>query len=51
MKTKTIKKFDAVEEMRRIRQLVSDEIKGMSFQEEKKYLKKRVDDYRKRKKK
>ena len=44
---KSKKTFDAVAAMRSIREKVSREIQGMTFEEEKAYLKKRSDQFRK----
>ncbi|MDE2926832.1 MAG: hypothetical protein OXT71_10590 [Acidobacteriota bacterium] len=38
------KKFDAVQVMRSIRDRISDEIDGMTFEEEQSYIKKRLRD-------
>ena len=38
------KKFDAVQMMRSIRDRISDEIDGMTFEEEQTYIKKRLRD-------
>ena len=38
------KKFDAVQMMRSIRDRISDEIEGMTFEEEQTYIKKRLRD-------
>ena len=38
------KKFDAVQMMRSIRDRISDEIDGMTFEEEQAYIKKRLRD-------
>ena len=46
--TKTKKDFDAVDLMRSIREKISKEIQGMTFEQEKEYLKKRVEKYRAR---
>ncbi|MBX2967082.1 MAG: hypothetical protein KF845_13130 [Cyclobacteriaceae bacterium] len=43
------KEFDAVETMRSIREKIAKEIQGMTFEQEKEYLKKRTDEYQKRK--
>ena len=40
------KEFDAVEMMRSIREKISKEIQGMTFEQEKEYLKKRTKKYR-----
>jgi len=37
------KEFDAVEMMRSIREKISKEIKGMTFEQEKEYLKKQTE--------
>jgi hypothetical protein len=42
MKTKTKKDFDAADMMRSIREKAAKEIKGMTFEQEKEYLKKRI---------
>ena len=39
---KSEKKFDAVKTMREIRDRLSSEIKSMSFEEQKRYLKERI---------
>ena len=44
--TKTKKEFDAVDMMRSIREKISKEIIGMTFEQEKEYLKKRTEKYR-----
>ena len=44
--TKTKKAFDAVDMMRSIREKISKEIQGMTFEQEKEYLKKRTEKYR-----
>lgn len=44
--TKTKKEFDAVDMMRSIREQISKEIQGMTFEQEKEYLKKRTEKYR-----
>ena len=45
---KTKKDFDAVDLVRSIREKISKEIQGMTFEQEKEYLKKRVEKYRAR---
>ena len=44
--TKIKKAFDAVDMMRSIREKISKEIQGMTFEQEKEYLKKRTEKYR-----
>lgn len=44
--TKTKKSFDAVDMMRSIRETISKEIQGMTFEQEKEHLKKRTEKYR-----
>ncbi len=39
---KSEKKFDAVKTMREIRDRLSEQFKGMSFEEEKRYIKERI---------
>ena len=46
--TKTKKDFDTVDLMRSIREKISKEIQGMTFEQEKEYLKKRVEKYKAR---
>jgi hypothetical protein len=43
---KTKKEFDTVDAMRSIREKISKEIQGMTFEQEKEYLKKRTEKYR-----
>lgn len=43
---KTKKEFDAVDMMRSIREKICKEIQGMTFEQEKEYLKKRTEKYR-----
>ncbi len=49
MKTNIItkKEFDAVDMMRSIREKVSKEIQGMTFEQEKEYLRKRTEEFKK----
>ena len=42
------KEFDAVEAMRIIREKISQEIQGMTFEKEKEFLRKQVEKYNKK---